>query len=436
MGNKLNYLWATSAPRVSSLAMARWCPIWPALLILALLVPTGFSFMLGSLRLTPYRLVLIAAFIPLMLRLASGRAGKVTVVDSLLITHIIWSYIVIGYHHGFSQSIESGGIRMLELYGAFLVARATILNERDYRGVTAFLFFAVCLLAPFVIFETLTGVHLIQKISVTLTGVGFLGGMDSRMGLHRAYGPFDHPIHLGVFAAGLIGIWAYRAIPRLGRPKIRKYPFYAIVASTISSVSSGALAAMITQFVLIIWRYLARRNRNRWMLFTFLLIASYMVVDIISNRSGIKVFLHYLTFSAATAYNRIIIFDNGIQDVYRNPFMGIGFNLWSKPVWMHSDSLDNFWLFQAITYGVPGFLTLLLPVLLLLGRNWKDQRGRVQKLRLGWNISVIGLIISACTVHFWNSLFVYFAFFLGMGHWFICTRNNSKNGSVDNDKFQ
>jgi hypothetical protein len=371
-----------------------------------------------------------------MLRLASGRAGKVTMVDSLLITHIIWSYIVIGYHHGFSQSVESGGIRMLELYGAFLVARITILNERDYRGATAFLFTAICILAPFVIFESLTGIHLIQKITSMLVGSGNVAGIGHRIGLYRAFGPFDHPIHLGVFAASMIGIVTYRAIPKMGRPRMMKYPFYAIVLSTISSVSSGALAAMMTQFNLIIWHYLARRNPNRWKLYTFLLIASYMVVDVISNRSGIKVFLHYLTFSAATAYNRIIIFEHGIQDVYRHPMLGIGFNVWSKPAWMHSDSMDNFWLFQAVTYGVPGFLTIALPVLILLGRNWKDQRGRVQKLRLGWNISVIGFIISACTVHFWNSLFVYFAFFLGMGHWFICTRNNSKNGSVDNDKYK
>ena len=132
--------WARPAPRSSFIAMARWCPFWPAVLICSFVVPTEFSFMVGSLRLTPYRVVLLIAFVPMVLRVFSGRAGKSTVVDSLLIVHVIWSYIVIAYHHDILQSIESGGIRMLELYGSYLVARATVLNERDYRGVTAMIF--------------------------------------------------------------------------------------------------------------------------------------------------------------------------------------------------------------------------------------------------------------------------------------------------------
>src|SRR5690606_32529254 len=117
-------------------------------------------------------------------------------------------------------------------------------------------------------------------------------------------------------------------------------------------------AALITQFMLLVWDRKTRHIQSRWKIFCAIGLAMYVCVDLISNRSAMKVFLSYLTFSPGTAYNRIIIFEWGIQDVWRNPMLGIGFNVWTRPEWMHSTSMDNFWLVQAVTFGIPGFLTI------------------------------------------------------------------------------
>src|SRR5690606_25454492 len=114
----------------------------------------------------------------------------------------------------------------------------------------------------------------------------------------------------------------------------------------LTSLSSGPLAALSTQIVLLAWERMTRRIPARWLLFSSLLAMMYLTVELVSNRSAIRVFLHYLTFSSHTAYNRITIFNWGIQDVWRNPIFGIGFNVWTRPPWMHSTSMDNFWLVQ------------------------------------------------------------------------------------------
>ncbi|WP_157633778.1 hypothetical protein [Thioflavicoccus mobilis] len=378
--------------------------------------------MIGSLRFTPYRVVLVVAFIPTLSKLIAHQAGKISIADTLVVLHTIWCFIVIAYHHGIGSSMESGGIRMLEFFGTYLVARVYILSEKDYRGTISYMFFLAILITPFVAIEAVTGVHLIKTLASAASGGHFHSGIEDRFGLSRAFGPFDHPIHLGIFAASMFGIVSLRAFPRKGRPRLRRLPQVAVLASALSSVSSGAVATLMTQIVLLLWNTFSAGIRNRWKIFTALTFAAYMFVDLVSNRSGIKVLLHYLTFSAGTAYNRIIIFQYGIQDVFAHPLIGIGFNPWSKPTWMHSDSMDNFWLLQAVTYGVPGFITIFTPVIIIMAGNWRQENGRIAKLRLGWNISMMGLIIGACTVHFWNSLFVYFALFLGSGHWFLSKR--------------
>jgi len=399
------------------------------ILLLSLLVPTEFSFAIGTLRLTPYRLVLLAAFVPSLVRLLSGRAGPVSVIDLLLFAHLAWAYVVFGYHHGSGTAIESGGIRMIEFGGAYLIARTSILNERAFRGVGVLIFAIVCVLAPLTLLESVSGIHFIKLLAAKLTGGHFISGIEDRFGLSRAFGPFDHPILFGLFVASALGMVSIRALPRLGSPRERKLPRIAVVIAAMTSVSSGALAALMVQFTLLVWDNKTRHIRSRWKLFTALLLTAYITVDLISNRSGMKVFLHYLTFSASTAYNRIIIFDYGILDVWRNPTFGIGFNVWTKPEWMHSTSMDNFWLVQAVTFGIPGFVTIAMAVILMLSLNWDSLPDRIKRLRTGWAISMIGVIVAACTVHLWNSVFVYFAFLLGMGAWFINVRGRREDAT-------
>lgn len=412
-----------TAPPTTWTSTLRWCPLWVALLLISLAFPSEFSFYIGSSRLSPHRVVLIISFVPTLIRLINGRAGPVTIVDLLIIIHVLWSYVVIGYHHGFSVSLESGGIRMLEVAGTYLIARVYITDERSFRGAVAVIFSIMAVLAPLLIIESATGFSVIKEVSSKITGNSFNKKMSPRLGLYRAYGPFGHPILQGVFTASALGLTQLSAWPRLGSPKPRYIlPTLAVILAASSSLSSGALAALAVQAGLIMYEKKTRQVNGRWKILITAILIIYFSVDFLSNRSGFHVFLHYLTFSAHTAFNRMIIFQYGIQDIWQNPFLGIGFNTWSKPHWMHSDSMDNFWLVQAVTFGIPGFATIAIAILISISTKWKEMPTRLGRLRTGWVISVVGMIISACTVHFWNNLFAYFFFFIGAGGWFLQVR--------------
>ncbi|MEP3248191.1 MAG: O-antigen ligase family protein [Sneathiella sp.] len=398
--------------------MLGWCPAVIMIFLVALLIPSEISFKLGSIRLTPYKLVLLVTFFPNFAKLLMGKVARFNFVDFLIFFHLFWTFLVIEVHHGSGYSIESGGLRFIELGGAYLLARVNITDAKSFKGAFAFLILIICVLAPITFMESVTGQHFIKETASALSGTGFSNRINPRFGFHRAYGPFDHPILYGVFSASLFGVAWFM------RPTTRKTPMMAlvrqaaIVLAAVSSVSSGAVAALSTQVILIGWELYTRRTKNRWRILFGLFVALYMVVDVISNRSAIKVFLSYLSFSATTAYNRVIIFNYGIQDVWANPLFGIGFNVWTRPSWMHSTSMDNFWLVQAVTYGIPGFGTLALAVILLLSRKWKTVDPQIKRLRMGWTISMFGIVLTACTVHFWNNSFVYFGFLIGAGTWF------------------
>jgi O-antigen ligase len=219
-----------------------------------------------------------------------------------------------------------------------------------------------------------------------------------------------------VFCASAISL-AYHALYLDERAQSRKlFLTAAIILSTIMSVSSGAVAAIMTQLILIGWDWLTREMPHRWRLLGILMVAAYVTVDLISNRTPIRVGLSYLTFSEETAYGRLIIWDAGTEEVAKSPYFGIGFSEWDHPTWM-SNSMDNFWLWIAVTFGLPACMALIGSVLSILYRVVKTRASDVpfRCLRKAWVFSILGVSVAGATVHFWNALFVLFMFLVGAG---------------------
>lgn len=392
------------------------CPVPAALFIFSLLMPTDFSVYAGNLRLSPYRIVLILLILPAWLRIVSGKAGKMIAPDYLLIAFSVWMWIVFAYHHGLGVATESGGVLALELLGAYGVARAYVQTRKRFVGALSFLCLMMLVIAPLTVFESVTGNHVLRQIGAAAAGKSFSSAIDMRMGLHRAYGPFDHPILYGVFAAALFGMAWYQIQHRILRLDGFFASVLAVVMGAVSSMSAGAIAALMVQFMLSLWERFTRTVNRRWLILTALIVAMYIAVDLASNRSGLMVFVTYLTFSPVTAYGRVMIFEWGMENVWANPIMGLGFNEWKRPSYK-SASVDNFWLLQAMMFGIPGFLLLASATASSLAKGW-SRLSEPDLLRTGWTVSMFGLVVAGCTVHFWSSSFVYFAFLLGMGVFF------------------
>ncbi len=377
-----------------------------------MLLPTDTSIMAGGLRLSGYRILLILLFPMLVMRVFATRQPGPRIVDWLVLVNGAWAFTALTVHHGINRGIEAGGIYIVELVGAYCIARAYVRTPAAYMAVVRCVFLILAVLLPLALIESFTGVHVMRQL---FAAGGFSAPMDKRFGLERAFGPFDHPILFGVFAGSAIAmIWyAYGDRKPSSPGGIMRTGVAAVAAAT--SLSSGAIAATMIQLGLSLWERLTRRMPGRWVVLGICSIVGYFAIDLVSNRSGIRVLLSYLTFSPATAYNRLIIWDWGFNhNVLVHPVFGIGQNVWVRPEWMHSTSMDNFWLVQMVTYGVPAFLALAAAVIVSLACVPKNAHPDAARLRKGWAISMVGLIIAGCTVHFWNHSFVWFCFLLGL----------------------
>lgn len=386
--------------------------LWTAAFIIALILPTYTSFMLGTLRLTAYRAFLVVGLLPCALSLVGTGKQRLLPSDGLVLAFGAWAFGTFVYHHGMGEGLEAGGIFVIESFGAYVLARVLIRDERAFLGLVAFLTLVVVCMLPFTVLESVTGMNLFGQAP---------SGIEPRYGFHRAMGTFDHPIIYGVFCASITGVgwYSFSRDHDLVTP-FRLFRLLATALAAFASVSSGAMVALWIQWILIAWDRLTRALARRWQIFGLVLLAAYIGVDLLSNRTPMKVFLTYLTFSEATAYGRLLIWEWGFHDnVLKHPIAGIGYADWVRPEWWFSGSVDNFWLVIMMRHGLPCFFFLALAVLYLLiyGARLAAAQG-VAHLYKGWAISLIGMIIAGCTVHFWNAAFVYFFFLLGAGAWF------------------
>ena len=393
-------------------------PLPVCLLLIAFATPPELSLSLGGLRLSPYRIIVLTMIVPCLWRLFSGKLGRVRFCDLMIVAHVVWVVIALIAFAGVGQGIESGGIYVAEALGGYLIGRCFIRNAEEFVATAKLMQQMVCVLMLVAIAESLTGNHFIRDMSRTVLGGPPLPFIEPRLGLHRAFTSFDHPILYGIFCASTLGMAVY--LPSKSRGVITQLRRPAITAAaTFFSLSSGAFSALGAQLALVGWDLITRRIANRWWILGGIIAGTWSVITVLSNRGPVKVFLTYFTFSPGTGYNRLRIWEYGSAEVLRHPVLGIGLGEWQRPAWMVSNSMDNFWLATAVRYGLPAFCFLAMAILSIVGilLTSKDRSRAFLRCRCAWMISISGMSLAACTVHFWNALFCLFCLLIGSGVW-------------------
>lgn len=372
---------------------------------------------LGGIRLTPYRFLLLVGFVPIMLAWMQGQGGEKRSFDYCMILSILWSMLALIVIHGFDRGGEAAIILMIEGMGAFFLARVAIRNTTDFTKMLKLHLLILLVLFPFSIFETMTGRPLIVEIAQKIGPAVSIISDPSRMGLERVQGPFEHSILYGAFCASAFG-GAYYVLKSGLFSKIVTVPI--IVASTVISVSSAALLAVVFQFVLIIYDHATRTIHRRWTIFGWGMAALYVLIDMLSNRNPFHVVVSYLTFNTGSAYNRILIWRYGTDNVAKNPLFGLGFNDWERPHWMGA-SVDNFWLLLAMRHGLPTIIFLIAATFLILRKiSWADLRSPLPRnCRAAYLTVMGGMILASATVHYWNAMYVWFIFLIGSGSFLL-----------------
>lgn len=385
----------------------------PLLCIFLTTIFLPMMFHVADFALSPNRIFLLVASIPLGLTILSGKCGRVTLVDILMIGFGFWMIIALAKVHGTAR-IAFAGITAVEAVGGYLVGRVLVRNAADYRLVFTFVCGAIIALLPFTIYENLTAKMLIPDFVANVLKLETVTRHQSaygRMGLERVYTVFEHPILWGLFCA----ITVANVVMMVRKRWLLALVLPIMVYSSFSALSAAPLLAIALQVMILAWGFL---THSKWKLLIILSVVLYILIDVSSNRTPVTIIIDTLTFNKHSAWTRVTIFEYGWAAVQRNPIFGVGFSGYPRPHWL-TKSVDNFWLLMAIRFGKVGLLLLLSSFLIHL---WKAMMApisnpEVRRLREGHLIALVGLILVMATVYIWTTVLVFVMFYLGSGAW-------------------
>ena len=393
-------------------------PVPVGIYLLCIAVPLTFS--VGPLALSTMRLFLLIMVIPLAIQLLRGRYGRIIAPDIFFPLQLVWGAIAFLMNTP-EQMIEHIGSLGIEFIGGYLIGRAYIRSPADFFALAKAVVLLITLLLPMTIIEALTNRSPYVDLLEALPGFGSAEKVidETRLGLYRVQSVLDHPIHFGLFCSMMLSFCYIGLKGVVGTPR-RIWGTVVIAVSGFLSLSSGALLAMVLQAFLVCWMWTFSRLRWRWWLLMGIILLGYVTVDLLSNRTPLQVFMSYATFSPHNAYWRSLIFEYGMDNVWANPLFGLGNNPWVRPLWMHTGTVDNFWLVIAMRYGIPGVVLLMIgyvvPLLYIGLRNF-DTDPMLLQIRRAWMFSILGMSFTLATVHVWNNAYSAVFFLFGAGMW-------------------
>ncbi|MCB1528853.1 MAG: O-antigen ligase family protein [Hyphomicrobiaceae bacterium] len=391
-------------------------PIPVIIILLSFLCPTEFSLDIAGLRLPPHRVALLLLLPLALTRMVLSRQTRIRSFDIVFILYGI-SAIASYTYHAAQAGFIYGGSLALEAVGGYFIARAFVRNTEQLRATMRIFIVAIVIAALFALPETLLGHLFTHDFLHKLTGYHHPVGVQTRLGLTRAYGTFDHPIHYGTFCAALLAMFWFverRAVKRRINATI-------MTAATFLGLSSAPMLCLGLQGGMLAWDRFTRTVRNRVALTLMAIAGLYLAMSLVSNRTPFAIIATGMTLDPWTGFYRLMIWDYGLDNIWQHPWIGIGLGEWSRPWWMISDTIDAFWLVTAVRQGIPSFLLLALAIGLLaydvVKRSRRHADPVVPRIAMGWMMSLIALCLVGATVHYWNVLHSYFFFFIGLGAW-------------------
>jgi len=392
-------------------------PLPVLLLILGIITPVEFSLVIGTVHIMPHRIPILIFIIPAMNRVFGGKVARASIYDYLFVAYNCWMLFAFMAHMDVQPGLQYGGSLVVESLGGYLIARAYIRTYEDFMAALNWLFRAVCFVGLLAMPEAFTGLHYVHVWLKAIASVEIAANDEVRWGLHRSYATFNHPILYGAFCASLLSmVWFTE---KNTGAKIGKAA--ALFLATFWGLSSAPLNSLFVQAALGGFHRATARFPNRMKILGLMFVALYISLLLFTNTSPVAAIVTHITFDAQTAYYRTLIWGFGLNNVWANPWLGLGLDPWVRPEWMHSDSVDAYWLIVTMQQGIPAIVIHIAAVWFLIAavhsRGPGQRSKREQRAAVGWTLSFTAFALAGCTVHYWDSTHTYLFFLLGMGGW-------------------
>ncbi|WP_442678707.1 O-antigen ligase family protein [Sphingomonas sp. ASY06-1R] len=390
------------ADRQTSDPTARARALAARVMFIGIILPSQFTVNVAGSTLNFSR---VAILISAALLLPSVKNMRWRLPDILIMISAVWPIISLSTTS--KSDWDSGVIALIEIAGPYFIARLSFRKLSEVAIFLRFCFPLVVFLVSVMAFEALSHRQLFGPIS------GVTKEELVRMGLMRSAGPFGFPILAGIFCASLFGPFL------TGLNRHRRIGAVASIIGVAASVSSGAIAGVLIQIGLTLYRnaFIRLGTPKRWHIFALMFFTLWLFVDITSNRGFFKVLLGFLAFNSSTAYYRLLIWEYAGAVALNNPIFGVGFDAdWERLSWMTS-SIDAFWLQNAVAYGLPTPVMLglaSLGTIICVGKRASYLPATDSAFLMSYNFSLIGLLASGFTVHYWTTMLIWLTFFIGM----------------------
>lgn len=392
-------------------------PLPVLLVLIGIITPIELSPVIGTLHMLPHRVAILMFIFPAIKRVFGSKTAKPAIYDYLFVAFNSWMLFVFMAHMDFQPGLQYGGSLVVESLGGYLIARAYIRTHDDFMATLNVLFKCVCFVGLLAAPEAFTGNHYIHTTLKAIGGIAPSASDEVRWGLHRSYATFNHPILYGAFCASILAmVWTTE--PRVPM-KIAK--LLSVFGATFFGLSSAPLNSLVVQALLGGLHKATAKFPNRMKILGMGFVFLYIILALVGDRSPIASIVSRITIDPQTGFYRTLIWGFGLDNVWAHPWFGLGLDDWVRPEWMHSDSVDAYWLIVTMQQGIPAIVLLIGAIWFLIAAVHKRGPGQrpkaEQRASIGWTLSFVAFSLAGCTVHYWDSTHTYLFFLLGMSGW-------------------
>lgn len=353
---------------------------------------------LGGINATLGRFVVIVFLVPVFGILFGGHRNRLAS-DLFAIAAAIWILAASALNDAFRPYV---GAEALEFLGAYMVGRVFVFGPSNFRTFIRALKPISAVVIALALLDVLVGRY------VTLDTFAVPNAAAQRYGLVRASSVFEGAEHYGTFCVATAAIFLYSE-----RGLNRALYVGLCIFGCALSLSSGPLFGLVTVMVVFCYDCILKRYSFRWKALVTVVVGFLMAIFLFSEQPIPWMLMHF-TLDPQTGFFRLATWSYAIPLIEQSPWVGHGVVRFGGEgdQLIFLSSVDCVWLLEALRYGLPGLILLLMVMFspLLSGPS----TGGESNEQTGLTVAIVATVLIGLTVHFWDATWLYLNLCVGI----------------------